>query len=81
MILDFSRCFLPRDAMQARSMLSRSVCLSVCLSVCPSVRPSAFLVPALSTESLNGFSKASETNVLTSINVSRIADDRPFLNQ
>ena len=28
--------FLPRDAMQARSMLSRSVCLSVC----PFVRPS-----------------------------------------
>ena len=29
--------FLPRDAMQARSMLSRSVCLSVRPSVPPSV--------------------------------------------
>ena len=28
---------LPRDAMQARSMLSCGVCLFVCLSVCPSV--------------------------------------------
>ena len=35
--------FLPRDAMQARSMLSRSVCLSVRLSVRPSVCPSVRL--------------------------------------
>ena len=39
------KSFLPRDAMQARSMLSRSVCLSVG----PSVRPSVTFVDHVKT--------------------------------
>ena len=47
--LKVSFSFLPRDAMQARSMLSCGVCMFVCMFVCLFVSPSVTFVDHVKT--------------------------------